>query len=283
MTVDDAFRQMMRREPQPSAGAPEASQKGGAEPLTLEAISPRPRFEYADVEKRSQVAEEYRILRTRLQVARPRRNSVLVTSCRHGEGKTTTAVNLALSMAQRPRQHVLVLDLDLRRPRIGRMLGVEAEVDLVDVVRGRASPEQAIVYGEQENLYALTARRQYANATELIETPAMQQLLDRLHATFDFLVVDVCPCLSTADPMVVGPWCGGVVMVVRTRHTQRESLDHAIRALREHEVPTLGVVLTFMKYLIPPYLYRYQYYHDPSYYYYRYDTRGRAEEAQAHG
>jgi capsular exopolysaccharide synthesis family protein len=227
------------------------------------------RFEYNKIDNRSQVSEEYRILRTRLEIVNPKRNSIMLTSCRHGEGKSSTSMNLSLYTAKRKNQKVLLIDLDLRRPKLAKLFRIKQDPDFVDHVRGKCELEETIRYSEEDNLYLMVTRREYSNATEILESSVMQEMIERLHATFDFIVVDTCPCLSTADPMVIGKRFGGALMVVRTRQTQRESLEHAVLALKEHNIPTLGIVLTFMKYFIPKYFYRYQYYHD-SYYYYNY-------------
>ncbi|MFH0912040.1 MAG: CpsD/CapB family tyrosine-protein kinase, partial [Planctomycetota bacterium] len=254
-----------------AAKAPAPAAKAGE--IDFQRIARLDAFDYVSVERRSQIAEEYRILRTRLQIVKPRRNSVILTSCRHGEGKTSTAANLALVMAQRRNQRILLIDLDLRRPQIGKYFNILPPHDFVDVIRGRASIEDALVYSERENLHVMVARRQYSNATELLEASTRHPIFDTLHAHFDYLVIDTCPCLSTADPMVVGPVCGGALMVVRMRQTQRESIAHAVNILKEQNVPTLGFVLTFMTYIIPQYFSRYQYYHDAHYYYERYQSQ----------
>lgn len=248
---------------------PEEEEDDSVSILDLSRVIRVERFQYSGVEDRSQIAEEYRILRTRLQIINPDRNSVMLTSCRHGEGKTSTSINLAMTMARHKDQKILLIDLDLRRPRVSRNLGIKVKNGVVEAVLGKCDPEESIVFSAKENLYVMPTRREYTQATEVLESDAMQEMMDRLHKTFDFILVDTCPCLSTADPMIVGPLTGGAIMVVRSRQTQRESVAHAVTALREHNIPTLGMILTFMKYFIPRYFYRYQYYHD-AYYYYQY-------------
>lgn len=292
MNLDDAFRKLMKKdggqvpdapvkpkevvqeekapEPEEEIDIPEKKDDVIKHPpLDFSRFVVVEKMNYNRVEERSQVAEEYRILRTRLQIISPSRNSVMFTSCRHGEGKSSTSMNLSLFMAKRKDKKILLIDMDLRRSRIGKLFNYKPDIDVVDVVRGRNELEEAIVYSKKDNLYLMPLKRDYSNATEILESAVMKEIMERLHENFDFIIVDTCPCLSTADPMIVGKMTGGAVMVVRSRQTQRESLEHAIVGLQEHDIPTLGLVLTFMKYFIPRYFYRYQYYHD-TYYYYQY-------------
>lgn len=300
MSVDEAFRKLMQAVPGvpaagaamsapmapptavaagPAAPAPVQPERPPAKPLDLEKIRRMAGFKYDPIDTRSQIAEEYRILRTRLQALKLDKPSVLLTSCHHNEGKTNTALRLALTMAKRRGSKILLVDFDLRRPTVHKLLGLPGrEVDIVSVLRGKCAPEEAMLYSEEDNLYVLCAKREYSNGTDYLETRHARELLDRIHATFDFTVMDSCPCLSTSDPAILGPYVGGVVMVIRSLQTQRESIEHAILSLSELGVPTIGVILTFMRYFIPRYLYRYQYYH--GYYYYRgrsYGAYGAAE------
>lgn len=307
MSVDDAFRQLMQQEsagappppaslpppapaPQsspatvdsmasatveaPAAPLPTRARIPDAKPLDLSKIPVMKRFGHDPVDSRSQVAEEYRILRTRLQSLDLDRPSMLLTSCHHDEGKSSTALNLSLSMAKRRSRKILLVDMDLRRPRIDKMLGLpRMEYDIVSVLRGYCEPEEAMVYSEEEHLYVLPACRQYSNGTDFLETADARNLIERLHATFDFVVIDSCPCLSTSDPAIIGPYVGGVAMVIRCLRTQRESITHAINSLEEVGVPVVGVILTYLKYFLPRYLYRYQYYHGQYYASYAYGDR----------
>ncbi len=292
MSVDDAFRKLMKTDafqsiraevpaatateaPEeevlaPSGGeapreeappVPEPEPEAAVPPLELSRIPTVPRFAHHPVDPRSQIAEEYRILRTRLQSLELPKPSVLLTSCHHNEGKTSTALNLALMMARRRGRKILLVDMDLRRPRLRRMLGLPlAEADVVSVLRGQCEPEAALIYSEEDNLYFLGAKREYASGTDYLEEQTTRNLIERLHASFDFVVIDSCPCLSTSDPSILGPYLGGAIMVIRSLRTQRESILHAITGLQEVGVSVIGIVMTFMRYLLPRYLYRYQYY-----------------------
>lgn len=293
MSVDDAFRKLMEtgvaRQGAPVPVAPALAPSGGAlpgagggtavmaasedaaesepdkasgaEPLDLSRIRHVPRLAPPLIDSRSQIAEEYRILRTRLQALQLEKPSILLTSCHHREGKTSTALNLALSLAGHPERKILLAGLDLRRPSLSKILNLsKREHDVVSAVRGQCTVEEAICYSEADNLYVLPARREYANGSDYLETAAFRDLLERLHASFDLVIIDSCPCLSTSDAAILGPLVGGVVMVVKCLQTQRESIQYAIDGLQEVGSTMVGVVLTFVKYFLPRYLYRYQYY-----------------------
>jgi capsular exopolysaccharide synthesis family protein len=293
MSVDDAFRRLMeegavgpapaapraaRAESAPTAAAtaealaeypssssameaPPPAPEGAVEPLDLSRVQRLARLAYAPIDPNSQVAEEYRILRTRMQALAIDTPSVLLTSCHHAEGKTHTAMHLALAMARRRGSRILLLDLDLRRPRLHRMMGLpRRETDIVSVLRGKCDPEEAMLYSGEDNLYVLCARREYSSGTDYLDTAQTEALFARFHQTFDFVLVDSSPCLSTSDPGILGQFVGGMVLVVRCQETQRESIQHAISTMRELGVETVGVILTHMRFFLPHYLYRYHYY-----------------------
>jgi len=298
MSVDDAFRKLMQAplptvDPAPPPRQPAASEMPAVteksavaeampssppspSPLDLTRVLILPRLAYIPpFGRRSQIAEEYRILRTRLLAASLERPSALLTSCHHQEGKTTTALYLALALARQVGRKILLVDADLRRPRIHKLLGAPSQrPDIVSVLREECAPEEAIFFSREDNLYVLCGSGGGRGGADYLESCAMRRLLDRLHATFDFILLDASPCLSTSDAAVLGPFLGGVIMVVRSLQTQRESIEHAVATLRDVGVKVVGVVLTFVQYFLPRFFYRYQYYH--GYYY----ERGDAAENQ---
>ncbi len=221
----------------------------------------------------TQVAEEFRALRTNLLTLKAREgvNSVAISSCHHGEGKTTTAINLARFLAKARHRKVLLFDGDLRRPKVKEFLSLKPEVGLEDVLSGEADVKDALVYSEKDNLVALPVRTGHSSATEMLDVPAMGELASLLTASFDYVVCDTTPLLSTTDPCVLGARMGGVALVVRAGVTQRESVEHGRNILEQADVRLLGLILNHVRFYIPRYLYRYQYYHD--YYYRQYYSR----------
>lgn len=237
------------------------------DPELLNKVKHLQTFKVIPVSERSQVAEEFRILRTNIQSLQfpPNKNSIMFTSCHHSEGKTTSALYLSIFMAKNPDKRILLVDCDLRRPKVAKKLRIRPRVDLVDVVKG-ADIHEGIIYSREHNLSVMMAKRQYSNATEIFEMPRFQEVMDFAHREYDFVVIDTCPVLCAADPCVIGDYVGGSLLVIRTRKTQRETINSAIETLDEANIEVKGILLNFVKMYVPKKLYRYQYYR--GYYYY---------------
>jgi receptor protein-tyrosine kinase len=257
MSVDDAFRRLLKQgrlTPQPPEAEPPAEEAPAAPAVDLDQLAQVEALDYAPLGGEAELAEEYRALRMRLQGQKLRRSSLMFTSAGRGEGTTTTAVHTALTMAQRREERVLLMDLNLRRPAVAGMLGLQPRQDVVDVICGLSEPHNAVIYSRADNLYILTARPHPGNFTETLESPPFGELMDRLHEAFDFIVVDVASCLLAAEPMLIGQYVGGAALVVKTHATRHEQVENALRALRENDVPVAGVTLTFVRDFVPRFL-----------------------------
>ncbi len=212
----------------------------------------------------SEIGEKFREIRANLQVLQVDRSvkTLVFSSAHHKEGKTHTVVNTARFLSQHENRHTLLMDCDLRRPKIKEHVLVDCEHSLEDVLTGKCELADALVYSEQDNLAVLPTRRGQHSATELLETPAMKKLIADVREMFDFVLIDTSPTLSTTDPMVLGAMCDAVIIVVKASSTQRESVEHAISLMYQANARVLGVVLTQVKNHIPKYLYRYHYFND---------------------
>ena len=191
----------------------------------------------------SVVAERYRAIRTRLTMseeAGPLR-SILVTSPGSGDGKSITAANLALTMAQEFQRNVVLVDADLRGSSVHALFGIDGTPGLADVVAGDASLDDALVYLPDYRLTVLPAGRTPRFPTELLGSTAMRRTIDALRARFDRILIDLPAVTPLADVGTVAPLADGVVMVVRAGITRRPVLDQALDAFNEHKV--LGIVL----------------------------------------
>jgi capsular exopolysaccharide synthesis family protein len=197
-------------------------------------------------------AEAYRILRSNLNIAlldldRP---SVLVTSARAGEGKTSTTVNLARALALAGHRVVLV-DLDLRHPDAHHWLGTHNGLGVTDVLtRRRPLGEclQFVSFGESnatsdEGLYFLPTGDMVPNPAELLSSPRTPALLETLASQADVVLVDAPPVLPVADALVIGRMVGGAVLVVETRKTPVGAVQQAKDALTRSQTRLLGVVV----------------------------------------
>lgn len=205
-------------------------------------------------------AESFRQLRTNLQFAHVSHesNTVLVTSSLPGEGKSTTATNLAIALAQAG-QSVALVDADLRRPMVAEYLGLERNVGLTTVLVGRTDLEDALQPWGQDNLYVLASGEVPPNPSELLGTASMRELLNRLENTFDAVVIDAPPLLPVTDSAVLAQIVGGVVLVVGSQKVRSTDLEKSFAALEMVDAALLGVVLNRLP-VKGPDAYAYSYY-----------------------
>ena len=212
----------------------------------------------------SEIGEKFREIRANLQTMQVDRGvkTLIFSSAHHNEGKTHTVVNAARFMAQHETRRTLLIDCDLRRPKVKDHITFDSECYLEDVLKEKCDLADAVTYSERDNLAVLLSRRGQHNATEMIETLVMKSVLATVRRMFDIVLIDTSPMLSTTDPMVLGAMCDGVIMIVKTGATQRESVEHAISLMHQAKAGVLGVILTQMKSYMPKYLNRYHYFND---------------------
>lgn len=192
----------------------------------------------------SAFAEAVRALRTSILFSRVGHNVtvVAVTSTLPGEGKTTTAVCLALSAAQAG-QRVVIVDCDLRRRAVNRLFDIEPELGLLDVLNGVATLEAALHHDEASGAWVLPLTHTGFTPRDVFGTPAMEALLASLRAQFDLVVLDTAPVLAVADTRVLASKADAVVHLARWRWTPRKAVANALRLLDDAGGPIVGVVL----------------------------------------
>jgi capsular exopolysaccharide synthesis family protein len=193
----------------------------------------------------SAVAESFRSLRTStlLSMAMRPPQTILVTSSKAGEGKTTTAVNLALALAQ---QHgdVLIIDCDMRNPGVARVLSLDGKIGLSTVLTGRDTLDASLQrFSGLSNLWALTTGPLPPNPAELLSSPRMVEILRELQTRFRHIVIDSPPLLLVTDATVLSAMADGVILVVQAGLTPRKAVVRAYRMLHWAGAKTLGVVL----------------------------------------
>lgn len=189
-------------------------------------------------------AEAFRTLRTNLQfvdVGHELR-SMVVTSAIESEGKSTTSCNIAISLAQAGTRVVLV-EGDLRRPRVADYMGVENAVGLTDALLGTAALEDLLQPWGEGALMVLASGPLPPNPSELLGSAQMEQLLRRLEGMVDLVVIDAPPVLPVTDAAVLGAMTGGVLMVVGVDRTRREQVKRAGEAVRQVGAVLLGAVI----------------------------------------
>ena len=196
------------------------------------------------IDPTSQRSESFRTLRTNLQfvdIDHPPR-TVVITSAVAGEGKSTTACNLAITLAQAGIRVALV-ESDLRRPKIADYLGVEGAVGLTSVLIGRATLDDALQSWGRSGLAVLASGPIPPNPSELLGSGHMVALLRQLQQRFDVVIIDAPPLLPVTDAAVLSRICDGAVVVVRYGKTKREQLDRTVKALSTVDARILGTVL----------------------------------------
>ncbi|MGW5463796.1 polysaccharide biosynthesis tyrosine autokinase [Streptomyces sp. NPDC003996] len=192
-------------------------------------------------------AEAFRLLRTNLQFAQVDRKPrvIMVTSALPGEGKTNTAANLALSLAETGAK-VCLVDADLRNPCVAKSFGLVRDAGLTSVLIGQATTDDVLQEYGEHGLSVLTSGPMPPNPAELLSSDRMRQVLEGLAESFDTVVVDSAPLLPVADTVGLAPAVDGTVLVVRARRTPAERAKAAVDALHSVNAPVLGTVLSMV-------------------------------------
>jgi len=207
--------------------------------------SSRPLIVQAD--PRSPRAESFRTLRTNLQfiTTEGSTRSFVVTSSVPSEGKSTTTANLAIALSEAGHT-VLVVDADLRRPKLAEYMGLEGAVGLTDVLIGRAELVDVVQPWGKGKLYVLPAGRIPPNPSELLGSRAMAHLLETFEKQFSFVLFDAPPLLPVTDAAVLGKSVGGVLVVVSAGHTHKNQLKGAVTALENVNARLAGFIVTML-------------------------------------
>jgi capsular exopolysaccharide synthesis family protein len=195
---------------------------------------------------RASQSEAYRNLRTALMLSGPSGppRSIVLTSCHPEEGKTASALNLAVVLSQLGRS-VLLVDADLRRPRLHKIVGVPATAGLSTYLSGNAPPTELVVATKVPGLSLIPAGPLPPNPSELLESEAFSQLVSELTSSdYDNVVIDSPPLLSVTDPQILGRLADATVLVLRSGVTPRDSARKAVERLRAARAHLVGVVLT---------------------------------------
>jgi non-specific protein-tyrosine kinase len=192
-------------------------------------------------------SEAFRQLRTSLQfidVGAPTK-CIVVTSCIPGEGKSTTVSNLAITLAQAG-QRVIVVDADLRRPRLNDYLGIEGAAGLTDVLIGRADLDDVLQPWGDISMQVLPSGPIPPNPSELLGSARMQELIDQLQQRADIMLFDVPPLLPVTDAVILSRLCDGAVLVARYGSTHREQIRRAVAMLADVDAKLLGTLLNMV-------------------------------------
>lgn len=198
---------------------------------------------YGDADREGLTA--YKMLRTQVlqrMVAREW-NALAITSPAEGDGKSLTAINLAISLARELHHTVLLADLDLRNPSIHRYFGIQPQRGIDDYLLHGVPLNEILVNPGIERLVLLPARSAVENSSELLASPVMGRLVQELKSRYPSRMVlfDLPPILASDDALSFAPHIDALLLVLRDAKTTRDELEHALDILKE--VPILGTVL----------------------------------------
>lgn len=205
----------------------------------------RPLIVHAD--PRSPRAESFRTLRTNLSFLEigAKGRTFVITSSVQSEGKSTTGANLAISLADSGAR-VLLVDADLRRPKIAEYMGIEGGVGLTDVLIGRAELLDVVQPWGKSKLFVLPAGKIPPNPSELLGSKAMSDLIALFEREFDAVIFDAPPLLPVTDAAILAKGLGGAIVVVAAGRTHKNQLRGAVASLEKVGAPISGVVLTMV-------------------------------------
>jgi succinoglycan biosynthesis transport protein ExoP len=225
------------------------------------AASPLSQIELVPHERpRTLISESYRSLRTAMLLSSARElKAIAVTSAVAGEGKTATASNLAVVLAQLGRQ-VLLVDCDLRKPRLHQVFRVSNRSGLVNQLTATADPESVFLPTEVPNLWLTPSGPIPPNPSELLSSDRMRDWLKAMRARFDFVVIDTPPALAVTDATIIGLLADGVVLTLRSGKVTREEARLCRDRLSQSGVRILGAVLNRYRSLQTGLGKRYRYY-----------------------
>lgn len=196
----------------------------------------------------SQRSEAFRRLRTNLQFLdiADRPQSIVVTSSLPGEGKSTTSINVAITLADAGTR-VALIDADLRRPSVAKYMGLEGTVGLTTVLIGRANVEDVIQPWGNGFLHVLPAGQIPPNPSELLGSLAMAHLLEKLTSQYDVVILDTAPLLPVTDAAILSKLTGGALLVVGADKLHRGQLAESVGALETVGARILGIVVNRQK------------------------------------
>ena len=209
----------------------------------------------------SPIATELRRLYSNLKRQSKAHNfkSFLITSSRRGEGKSTIASYLAVTIAQFSQRKVLIVDADLRRPRIHSIFGLKNTGGLLECLTGAEEPLAAIKKTELENLDVITAGGATQEPSRFFESELLSELFDKVKFYYDIVLIDSAPVLAVSDTLFLGVESDAVLLVCLAGVTPRDVVVRARDTLLDANMNLIGILVNNVSEVLP-YYYDYKYY-----------------------
>ncbi|KRF60820.1 capsular biosynthesis protein [Bacillus sp. Soil768D1] len=202
----------------------------------------------AQTNPKSPITEQYRLIRTNIQFSSVDKEikTIVVTSAEPNDGKSTTAANLAIVLAQEEKK-VLLVDADLRKPSIHYAFNLSNIHGITSVLTKKMDLRKTISNSNVPNLDILTSGPIPPNPSELLNSKAIETAINELKGIYDYIIFDTPPVLIVTDSQIVANKCDGVIMVVASGKTNKQSAVKAKQLLEKANTALLGVVLNGME------------------------------------
>ena len=210
-----------------------------------------------DKKPKSITAESYRTLRTNIQYSSFDKEIrvIVVTSSEAGEGKSTTAGNLAISFSQAQKK-TIIIDCDLRKPSLHKKFKISNMTGLSDLLKGRENLGET-VHAFNEYLDVLTSGKIPPNPSEMLGSRAMEHLIQSLKNEYEMIILDSAPLQAVTDAQILSTKADGTILVVRAEKTKRDSVRQAKELLKKVDANILVVVLNGVENIRKKYYYYY--------------------------
>ena len=224
--------------------------------------------------------ESYKIARTNIMFSLPKTEDgkiILVSSSEPGEGKTTASINLAYTFAQSGAR-VLLMDCDMRKPRVHRYLKISKDTGLSNVLCGFCSVDEAIQKNVFGTMDCIPVGEIPLNSAELLMSDVMKNLLADLSKKYDYIFIDTPPIMTVTDAMIIAPMTSGVVLVARENFSTYDMMDKTVDILRRAGVKILGFLMTYAEKSTKARYYGKKYYSKGYRYGYKYEYKDEANK-----
>lgn len=190
---------------------------------------------------------------------KPNMRSFLVTSANRGEGKSTISSHLALTVARFKGKKSLIVDADLRQPKLHHIFNVPREPGLLECLHGKIDPLEAVKETPIGNLKVIPAGARIESPAHLFEGDILSEIFKKIRFYYDVVIVDSAPVIPVSDPMLIASEVDGVILVVLAGKTPRKVTARARDILLDANANLLGVVVNNLSEVLP-YYYDYKYY-----------------------